>query len=170
VTTESYALPTDASPDRHRRGEWHSRRLPVVRQRSRRLRPAQVDHGVIEENGHQRWEPIVRVTLSSPPGADSPRLSYLADEWADRFDEPSEPVVPDDRRDDLRRDYSEIRYVVGVCSPSWDEREDAVGCYNVSTTRENFNAVQVHDRARASSDGTYLTIHSTDGTWSFDSE
>jgi hypothetical protein len=126
--------------------------------------------GVIEEDGQQRWEPIVRVTLSSPPGADSPRLSYLADEWADRFDEPSEPVVPDDRRDDLRRDYSEIRYVVGVCSPSWDEREDAVGCYNVSTTRENFNAVQVHDRARASSDGTYLTIHSTDGTWSFDSE
>jgi hypothetical protein len=38
---------------------------------------------------------------------------------------------------------------------------------NVATTRTNFNRVQVHSRVTASSDGTYLTIHSVDWVWEF---
>lgn len=126
--------------------------------------------GRYSEDGTRAEESVIRVTLSSPPGADSPELTFLDDEWADRFDAPREPVVPDALHDDLSRVYEKVRYVVGVCSPSWATTGESAGCYNVATTRENFNDVQVHDRVTASSDGTSLTIHSTDGTWTFDSE
>lgn len=122
------------------------------------------------EDGRRVDESILRVTLSSPPGAEQPELNELDGEWADRFETPHEPVVPDVLHADLSRAYETVRYVVGVCCPAWaDDEEESVGCYNVATTRENFNRVQVHDRVRASSNGTYLTIHSREGTWSFES-
>lgn len=122
------------------------------------------------ENGQQFEESIIRVTLSSPPGADSPELTFFSDEWNDRFNTPHEPTVSDDLHADLSQAYDAVRYVTGVCSPEWANDEESEGCYNVSTTRENFNSVQVHDRVRASSDGTYLSIHSVDGKWTFRSE
>jgi len=120
-------------------------------------------------DGRRTQRSILRATLSSPPGAEPPELTHRSDEWADRFDTPREPVVPDTLHDDLNRAYDAVRYVVGVCSPEWAHDDEPVGCYNVATTRENFNEVQVHDRVRASSDGTYLTIHSVDGSWTFES-
>lgn len=122
------------------------------------------------ENGQQFEESIIRVTLSSPPGADSPELTPLSDEWKDRFDSPHEPTVSDGLHADLSQAYDRVRYVIGVCSPGWANDEESEGCYNVSTTRENFNSVQVHDRVRASSDGTSISIHSVDGKWTFQSE
>lgn len=125
--------------------------------------------GRYSENGQQFEESIIRVTLSSPPGADSPELTFLSDEWKDRFDTPHEPAVSDALHSDLSQAYDSVRYVVGVCCPAWADDKESEGCYNVSTTRENFNRVQVHDRVRASSDGTSLTIHSVDGRWTFTS-
>lgn len=123
-----------------------------------------------QRDGRQVERSILRVTLSSPPGAEPPELTYLHDEWADRFDTPREPVVSDAFHDELIQAYDTVRYVVGVCSPAWAGNRESVGCYNVSTTRANFNRVQVHNRVRASSDGTYLSIHSVDGTWTFEAE
>lgn len=114
---------------------------------------------------------ILRVTLSSPPGAEPPSVTYLHDDWEAEFDSPRTPVISDDLHGELQRAYETIRYVVGVCSPSWAKSEDeSVGCYNVATTRKNFNRVQVHDHVEASSDGTFLTIHSVEGDWTFSSE
>lgn len=121
-----------------------------------------------ETDGSQQIErAIIRVTLSTPPGEDTPKLTHLDDEWADRFDTPRTPVVSDTLHEDLTRAYDTIKYVVGVCSPAWADDEKSVGCYNISTTRENFNRVQVHDQVTASSDGTHLTIHSVDESWDF---
>ena len=61
-----------------------------------------------------------------------------------------------------------MRYVVGVTSPGVADEGESVGSYNVSTTRETFDRVQVADRVRASSDGTYLTLHAVDGRWTFE--
>lgn len=122
-----------------------------------------------EPDGTQQTErAIIRVTLSTPPGEDPPELSHLDEEWADRFDTPRTPIVTDALHEDLTRAYDTIRYVVGICSQSWADDGESVGCYNVSTTRENFNRVQVHDQVTASSDGTSLTIHSVDGSWTFE--
>lgn len=126
--------------------------------------------GRYERDGNRFEESIVRVTLSSPPGEAPPEVTFLHDEWRSRFETPREPVVSDSLHDDLRRRYDTLRYVVGVCSPDWADSEEPVGCYNVSTARENFNRVQVHDRVRASSDGTSLSIYSVDGDWTFASE
>lgn len=126
--------------------------------------------GRYSKNGQRSEESIIRVTLSSPSGAGPPELTFLSDEWKDRFDTPHEPMVSDGLHADLSQAYDSVRYVVGVCSPEWANDEESEGCYNVATTRENFNRVQVHDRVRASSDGTYLSIHSVDGQWTFRSE
>jgi hypothetical protein len=123
--------------------------------------------GVTSDDGTRVEETVVRVTLSSPPGAGPPELSHVDRGWADRFETPREPVVSDGLHEDLNRSYDTVRYVVGVCSPAWSGDEEPVGCYNVATTRENFDAVQVHDRVSVSSDGTYLSIHSVEGTWAF---
>ena len=123
--------------------------------------------GRYTEDGTRYEESLLRVGLSSPPGG-SPDVRRRSDEWADRFDDPAEPTVGEPLHADLRQAYEEVRYVVGVCSSEWSDDGESVGCYNVATTRENFNRVQVHDRVRASSDGTSLSIHSVDGTWEFE--
>lgn len=125
--------------------------------------------GRATEDGRQFEESVLRVTLSSPPGEKPPEVTFFKDTWRDQFETPRRPTVSKSLHDDLRREYDTVRYVVGVCSPAWADDDESEGCYNVATTRENFNAVQVHDRVRVSSNGTYLTIHSVDGQWTFDS-
>ncbi|WP_323674618.1 hypothetical protein [Halorubellus sp. PRR65] len=120
-----------------------------------------------EDRGNEH---VLRVQLASSPGSEPPDLRQHDDRWTDRFDDPRRPVVSDDLHADLEREYDDLHYLVGVCSPAWADDDERIGCYNVRTTRENFNAVQVHQRVRASSDGTSLTIHSTDGQWAFDSD
>lgn len=126
--------------------------------------------GVTENEGRSVEVSVLGVDASFSPDSEPPEVRYLDDAWADRFDAPREPAVSDALHDDLIRTFDRVRYAVGVCSPSWADDGESVGCYNVATTRENFNRVQVHDRVRASSDGTSLTVHSVDGTWTFDSE
>lgn len=124
--------------------------------------------GVTTENGSRREDSILRVQLSSPPGDGPPAVVQVSDEWIGRFENPREPVLSDDLHDDLRQAYDEVRYVVGVCSPAWaDDEDERIGCFNVATTRENFDRVQVHQAVRASSDGTELAIHAVDGDWAF---
>lgn len=124
-----------------------------------------------ETDGTRQTErSLIRVTLSSPPGAGRPELTYLDDEWGERFDTPRTPVVTDALHAELTRAFETIRYIVGVCTPAWADDGESTGCYNVSTTRENFNRVQVHDQVTASSDGTSLVIHSVDGTWGFENQ
>lgn len=125
-------------------------------------------NGVRETSDGRAEESVVRVSLSSPAGEGPPELLYLADRWADRFETPRRPVVSDALAADLDVAYDTVRYVVGVCCPAWADDGEDVGCYNVATTRTNFDRVQVHDRVRASSDGTYLTIHEVDGEWEFE--
>lgn len=120
-------------------------------------------------DGRQFEESILRVTLSSPPGEAPPELTFVEDAWVNRFETPRKPTVSESLHNDLDRKYDTVRYVVGVCTPAWADNDESEGCYNVATTRQNFNAVQVHERVRASSDGTYLTIHSMDRQWTFDS-
>ena len=119
--------------------------------------------------GNDAFETVLRVVLSSPPGASQPDLTHHQDEWVNRFDTPHEPVVSDALHDDLTQAYDTVKYVVGVCSPSWADSGESVGCRNESMSREDFNGVQVHDRVRASTDGRTLSIHSVEGSWTFES-
>lgn len=69
----------------------------------------------------------------------------------------------------LTEQFDSVRYVIETTSPKWAENDESVGSFTIATTRENFNRVQAHTEVTASSDGTYLTIHSVDGLWNFDS-
>lgn len=124
-------------------------------------------NGVTSASGTRSEETLLRVQLSSPPGDGPPQVVHENEEWSDRFANPREPVVLDALHQDLQDAYDEMRYIVGVCSPEWADDDEEIGCYNVATTRGNFNRVQVHQAVRASSDGTSLTIHAVDGDWSF---
>lgn len=123
--------------------------------------------GVIERLGEYREVDIISVDASYEPSKTPPDVS-LSEEWADHFPAPQMPVVPISLDTALHEQFDDVRYVVGVTSPEWAEEDETVGSFNVATTRENFNRVQVHTRVTASSDGTYLTIHSVDGLWEFD--
>ena len=120
------------------------------------------------EGNQLHSESVITVTLSNPPGSDSPQVNWLHDDWQDRFESPATPVVSESLHTELQQVYEEIRYVVGVCSPAWGEIEQATGCYNASAGREDFNRVQVHDRVTASKTNAGLSIHNVEGKWSFD--
>ena len=124
--------------------------------------------GIIEGSGHTTEIPIITVDASYENDT-PPDLVYLNKEWADQFPIPRMPTVSDSLHRMLTERFDSVRYVVGTTSPGWAEDDESVGSFNVSTTRENFNRVQVHSQVTASSDGTYLTIHSVDGQWNFDS-
>jgi hypothetical protein len=123
--------------------------------------------GVIEEGTRREEVSIIDVDASYDPNGEPPRLVYLDDDWADRFPVPRTPVVSDALHRRLTERFDTVRYVLGTTSPGWAEQGESVGSFNVATTRANFNRVQVHSRVTASSDGTYLTIHSVDGVWEF---
>jgi hypothetical protein len=124
--------------------------------------------GVTTADGTRSEESILGVQLAADPGDSPPQVVQASEEWVARFENPREPIASDEFHDDLRRTYREVRYVVGVCSPEWADDDERIGCFNVATTRESFNGVQVHQAVRASSDGTALRIHSVGGDWSFD--
>jgi hypothetical protein len=123
--------------------------------------------GVIEEETRREQIPIIDVDASYDPNGEPPGLVHLNDEWANRFPVPRMPVVSDALHNRLTERFDTVRYVVGTTSPEWAENGESVGSFNVATTRANFNRVQVHSRVTASSDGSYLTIHSVDGIWEF---
>lgn len=125
--------------------------------------------GVVEDSDRTESETILNVDASYEPNDAQPDLVHLNEEWADRFPTPRTPVVSDALHDELTERFDSVRYVVGTTSPEWAEDGESLGSFNVSTTRENFNRVQVHTEVTASSDGTYLAIHSVDGLWEFDS-
>jgi hypothetical protein len=127
--------------------------------------------GVRERDGTRESIDVVSVTGSYEPN-DEPPDATVAEAWADRFPVPRAPVVSDSLHDALAEAFDEVRYVVGVTSPEWADEDDdeAVGSYNVATTRRNFNRVQVHTAVTAGSDGTSLTIHSVDGLWDFEAD
>ena len=125
--------------------------------------------GVVDDSGRTATVPIINVDASYENGT-PPELVHLDEAWADWFSTPRRPVVSDALHDALTAEFDAVRYVVGTTSPEWAEDDEAVGSYNVATTRANFNRVQVHSEVTASSDGTYLTIHSVDGRWEFDSD
>ncbi|WP_435360714.1 twin-arginine translocation signal domain-containing protein [Haloarchaeobius sp. DFWS5] len=127
-------------------------------------------HGVNEEPGRHEGVSIIDVDASYAPNEEPPGLVHLDEEWADRFPDPRAPVVSDALHDAFTERFDSIRYIVGTTSPGWAEDGESVGSFNVATTRENFNRVQVHSKVTASSDGTYLTIHSVDGLWEFDAD
>ncbi|MFC5969920.1 hypothetical protein ACFPYI_01115 [Halomarina salina] len=117
------------------------------------------------EDGRRFGESVVTVSLSSPPGTESPELLRLHDNWANRFETPHKPIVSQALHEDLTREYESVRYVVGVCSPSWAEELRNIGCRNANASREDFNQVQVHDEVTASYESPTISIHSVDGTW-----
>lgn len=120
------------------------------------------------EGNQLHSESIITVTLSNPPGSDTPRLNWLHDDWHGQFETPSTPVVSETLHRELQQTYEDIRYVVGVCSPSWDDKDQTAGCYTASASREDFNRIQVHDSVAASRTDTGISIHGVKGTWSFD--
>jgi hypothetical protein len=123
--------------------------------------------GVIEEEARREEVSIIDVNASYDPNDEPPSLVHLNDEWADRFPVPRMPVVSDALHRQLTERFDTVRYVIGTTSPEWAEQGESLASFNVATTRANFNRVQVHSRVTASSDGTYLTIHSVDGIWEF---
>ncbi|QLK26262.1 hypothetical protein HYG81_01165 [Natrinema zhouii] len=123
--------------------------------------------GLIEEPGQTTEIPIINVDASYE-NATPPDLVHLNEEWADHFPIPRMPTVSDSLHDTLTEQFNSVRYVIGTTSPEWAEDDASLGSFNVATTRENFNRVQVHSEVTASSDGTYLTIHSVGGLWNFD--
>ncbi|SEV98471.1 twin-arginine translocation signal domain-containing protein [Halobacterium jilantaiense] len=97
-----------------------------------------------------------------------PELTRLEEDWAAHFPVPRKPTVSDALHETLTDQFESVRYIVGVTSPGWADDGESVGSFNVATTRENFNRVQVHSAVTVSSDGTSLTVHSVDGVWDFD--
>jgi hypothetical protein len=120
------------------------------------------------EDSRRYGESVITVSLSDPPGADPPQLDWLHDDWEERFATPQTPVVSDELHSDLQRTYEEVRYVVGVCSPSWGTDEHRVGCRTANVTRNDFNRVQVHDRVTVTRTSPGISIHGVDGSWTFD--
>ena len=123
--------------------------------------------GVIEEGTGREEVSVITVDASYDPNGEPPGLVHLNDDWANQFPVPRMPVVSDELHKQLTERFDTVRYVVGTTSPEWAEDGESLGSFNVATTRMNFNRVQVHSRVTASSDGTYLTIHSVDGIWEF---
>lgn len=124
--------------------------------------------GLLKEPGRTEEVPILTVHASHENG-EPPELVHLNEQWADRLPVPRKPVVSDGLHDAFTDRFDAVRYVVGTTSPGWADDSERLGSFNVATTRENFNRVQVHTEVTASSDGSYLTIHSVDGLWEFDS-
>lgn len=125
--------------------------------------------GLTGRSGDTEQTSILRVTASYEPNRAPPELGHLEEDWADRFPVPRAPVVSDALHNAFTDQFDTVRYVVGTTSPKWAEDGESLGSFNVATTRTNFNRVQVHSKVTASSDGTFLTIHSVDGLWNFDS-
>ena len=125
--------------------------------------------GLTRESGKTEQTSILRVTASYEPNSAPPRLEHLDENWADQFPVPRAPVVTEALHNTFIDEFDAVRYVVGTTSPKWAENGESLGSFNVATTRANFNRVQVHNEVTASSDGTFLTIHSVDGLWNFDS-
>ena len=123
--------------------------------------------GLIEEPGHRTAVTILNVTASYE-NETPPELITLDEEWEDWFPVPRMPTVSDSLHDALTERFDSVRYIVGTTSPGWGEDGERLGSFNVATTRENFNSVQVHSKVTASYDGTQLTIHSVDGLWDFE--
>jgi hypothetical protein len=126
--------------------------------------------GVLEEGTQREEINIIDVDASYDPNGEQPGLVNRNDDWADQFPVPRMPVVSEGLHKQLTRRFDTVRYVVGTTSPEWAENSESLGSFNVATTRANFNRVQVHSRVTASSDGSYLTIHSVDGIWEFRSD
>jgi hypothetical protein len=126
--------------------------------------------GLTQRSGETEQTSILRVTASYEPNNAPPELGHLNEDWADRFPVPRAPTVSDGLHNALTDQFDTIRYVVGTTSSEWAENGESLGSFNVATTRTNFNRVQVHNKVTASSDGTFLTIHSVDGLWNFDSD
>ena len=126
----------------------------------------QID-GIREGSGRTAETTIVAVDASYENDT-PPELVHLNEAWADRFAVPRMPTVSDALHRSLTEEFDSVRYVVGTTSPGWATDGASVGSFNVATTRENFNRVQVHSKVTVSSDGTFLTIHSVDGVWDFD--
>jgi hypothetical protein len=125
--------------------------------------------GLVEDSGRTTEVPIINVDASYENDT-PPNLVHLDEEWADQFPIPRMPTVSDSLHDALTEQFDAVRYVVGTTSPEWAEDDESVGSFNVATTRQNFNRVQVHTKITASSDGTYLSIHSVDGLWDFETD
>ena len=125
--------------------------------------------GVIEEETARKEVSVINVDASYDPNGEPPGLVHLNDDWANQFPVPRMPVVSDALHKQLTERFDTVRYVVGTTSPEWGKNDESLSSFNVATTRANFNRVQVHNRVTASSDGTYLTIHSVDGVWEFTS-
>lgn len=129
------------------------------------------------EDGELFRDAILEIWLTNQDPQES-ELDILDDEWADRFDAPLEPVVPDELHDDLVQSYEIVQYTVGVCSEEWGDRyqdpeaDDGtdIECHNAPVSREEFNTAQLFDHVRASYENHELSIHSREGEWSFDSE
>jgi hypothetical protein len=125
--------------------------------------------GLTRRSGDTEQTSILRVTASYEPNSAPQELGHLDENWADRFPVPRAPVVSDALHSAFTDQFDTVRYVVGTTSPQWAEDGESLGSFNVATTRTNFNRVQVHNEVTVSSDGTFLTIHSVDGLWNFDS-
>lgn len=125
--------------------------------------------GVIEGETQCEEVNIIDVDASYDPNGEPPGLVHLNDDWADRFPVPRMPVVSDALHRQLTKRFDTVHYVIGTTSPEWGKNGESLSSFNVATTQANFNRVQVYNRVTASSDGTYLTIHSVDGVWEFTS-
>lgn len=126
-------------------------------------------NGLLEEPGQTDVVSILNVQASHENN-EPPDRTHLNEEWAAQIPVPRMPVVSDTLHEALTERFDSVKYIVGTVSPEWAEDGESLGAFNVATTRENFNRVQVHSKVNASSDGTYLTIHSVDGLWNFDPE
>ncbi|WP_120246944.1 hypothetical protein [Halopiger aswanensis] len=116
------------------------------------------------EENKRHSKSLLRVSLSEPAGAEKPQVDWLDEEWSDHFETPHEPVVSESLDEAIQRAYDEVRYVIGVCSPSGSDE----GCRNADTSRDDFNRVQVHDRVTASYRDSHISIQDVDGKWEFE--
>lgn len=59
---------------------------------------------------------------------------------------PDDIVVSEDRHHKLSSRFT-VKYLLGVCGKNFDSSEEGTGCLNTWTSREDFNRVQLDDRA-----------------------
>ncbi len=118
--------------------------------------------GIDADNEDGSDEYVVSVRLAGSPDSEPPELTQHDDRWVERFDDPRRPVVSDALHADLEREYDDLQYLVGVCSPAWADDGESIGCYNVrprarTSTRSRSTSASARPRTAPPSRSTRPT-------------
>ncbi|WP_440763240.1 hypothetical protein [Natronorubrum sp. DTA7] len=81
----------------------------------------------------------------------------VAAEYTQLVSSPGEITVSEAVRDELEREFRDVRYGIGLCGEDLGS-DDEYGCRNAPTSREDFNTIQFGDQAEATIADNRITL------------